>query len=113
MSLQARFKKLKEDPAPATPTNGSNGVNHNGVPLLLNLKQSAAYLGLPLKQIRKLVAAHNLKRAPVATKGFVIAREELDRYAREMFKSSFFRDIRRVAVFGPAKKRKSKARLTR
>lgn len=82
MSLQSRYKKPKPEAAVPVPANG------NG-PLLLTLKQTAVYLGLPLKQIRKLVTAHDLKRAPVQTKGFMITRAECDRYAALMFSKSY------------------------
>jgi hypothetical protein len=84
MSLQSRYRKPKPKPTPASAP-ATNGTG----PLLLTLKQTAVYLGLPLKQIRKLVASHDLKRAPVQTKGFMIARAECDRYAALMFSKSY------------------------
>jgi excisionase family DNA binding protein len=84
MSLQSRFKKPKEEPT-AAPTRNTNGES----PRLLTLKQASEYLGIPLKRVRILVNAHTLKRIPERTKGFRIAREELDRYVTEQFKNSF------------------------
>ena len=73
MSLQSRFKK----PKAAEPVNG------NG-PLLLTLKQTAAYIGLPLRQIRSLVAAGILRTVPTHTKAFYVARVECDRYVKDL-----------------------------
>jgi excisionase family DNA binding protein len=81
MSLQSRYQKPK--PESAVPPRNGDG------PKFLTLTQAATYLGIPLKRVRILVNAHTLKRIPERTKGFRIAREELDRYVGEQIKNSF------------------------
>ena len=68
MSLQKRFKK------PVTPIR----IPDNG-PRLLNLKDSAAYLGSRVWAVRQLVRERKIPHI-IISRGYLIDRADLDRY---------------------------------
>jgi hypothetical protein len=84
MSLQTRFRKPKPQPDPVLVKPRPNGEGS----LLLNLKQTAVYIGLPLRQIRSLVTAGILKTVPTKPKAFYVARAECDRYVADLIQAT-------------------------